>query len=84
MFFDSLIRSGFRRSDNPWTLEGAINYNSTDGLTFSSPSVRARYFIKENIAIGADLSVGFNNGSEFFWENADGTGALGSIYPRII
>ena len=82
VFSTTLFAQDSEGSDNPWTLEGAINYNSTDGLTFSSPSVRARYFVKDNIAVRADLSFGFNSGSEFFYENADGTGGMGSIYQE--
>ena len=35
---------------NPFSLEGNINYNAVDGITFTSPSVRLRYFIKDNMA----------------------------------
>ncbi len=65
--------------ENPWTLEGAINYNSTDGLVFSSPSVRARYFVMDNIAIRADLGLGMDSQTDDFYENMDGSGGKGSI-----
>ncbi|MDG1841539.1 MAG: TonB-dependent receptor, partial [Crocinitomicaceae bacterium] len=79
VFSTTLFAQDSEGSDNPWTLEGAINYNSTDGLTFNSPSVRARYFVKDNIAIRADLSLAFDDQLNLYYENMDGSGAYGSI-----
>ncbi len=48
-------------ADNPFSLEGIVNYNGTDGLNWSAPSLRMRYFVKDNIA--ARLTVDFGTGA---------------------
>ena len=42
--------------DNPFSLEGVMNINS--GVQWMAPSIRARYFVSENIAIRAELGLG--------------------------
>ena len=42
--------------DNPFSLEGVMNINS--GVQWMAPSIRARYFATENIAIRAELGLG--------------------------
>jgi len=44
--------------DNPWSLEGVINYNSTSGIDWQAPTIRARYFVNENIAARVQLGLG--------------------------
>lgn len=44
--------------DNPWSLEGAVAFGGASGVTWTAPTVRARYFVKENIAIRASLGLG--------------------------
>ena len=48
-------------SDNPFSLEGAINA-SKDGVAWSAPSARLRYFFKDNMALR--VSVGMNVSTE--------------------
>ena len=48
-------------TDNPWTLEGVVNYTSADGLDWQAPSVRARYFFKDNMA--GRLNLGYSSTS---------------------
>jgi opacity protein-like surface antigen len=48
-------------TDNPWTLEGVVNYTSADGLDWQAPSVRARYFFKDNMA--GRLNLGYASAS---------------------
>ena len=48
-------------TDNPWTLEGSVNYTSADGLDWQAPNVRARYFFKDNMA--GRLTLGYNSSS---------------------
>jgi opacity protein-like surface antigen len=48
-------------ADNPFSLEGIVNYNGNDGLNWSAPSLRMRYFVKDNIA--ARLTVDFGSGA---------------------
>ena len=37
-------------SDNPFSLEGAVNFTTNDGFNFEAPNVRMRYFFKDNMA----------------------------------
>jgi outer membrane protein W len=37
-------------TDNPFTLEGAVNFTTNDGFDFQAPNVRMRYFLKDNMA----------------------------------
>ena len=46
-------------TDNPWTLEGVINYSADGGMDWQAPNVRARYFLKENMA--GRLTLGYSN-----------------------
>lgn len=45
-------------SESPFSLEGAINLNTGNGLSWQSPSIRARYFATDNIAIRASIGLG--------------------------
>jgi opacity protein-like surface antigen len=70
--------------DNPWSLEGAVAFGGASGVTWTAPTVRARYFVKENIAIRASLGLGDGLGtprseSYAFYENADGSGDAGTL-----
>jgi outer membrane protein W len=70
--------------DNPWSLEGAVAFGGTSGVTWTAPTVRARYFVKENIAIRASLGLGDGLGTPrsenyTFTENPDGTGEIGTF-----
>ena len=47
--------------DNPFSLEGVMNINS--GVQWMAPSIRARYFASENIAIRAELGLGDGMGT---------------------
>jgi len=49
-------------TDNPWTLEGVINYSADGGMDWQAPSVRARYFFKDNMA--GRLNLGYASASE--------------------
>ena len=63
--------------DNPWSLEGAINYSGAGGIDWSAPTIRARYFVNENIAIRAQLGLGDGLGtamSEKYTFNAPAPG----------
>ena len=44
--------------DNPWSLEGGINYSGTGGIDWTAPTIRARYFVNENIAARVQLGLG--------------------------
>lgn len=49
---------------NPFSLEGNMNYSSELGLSFTAPSVRARYFFKDNMA--GRLQYAMNTDAEMF------------------
>lgn len=70
--------------DNPWSLEGSINYNATTGLNFAAPTVRARYFVNDNIAARVQLGFGDGLGTAMkevhnTYQNADGSGNAGTM-----
>lgn len=69
-------------TDNPFSLEGSMSLNN--GLSWQAPTVRARYFVNDNIAVRASVGLGDGLGtamseSHSFYENADGTGAVGTL-----
>jgi len=47
---------------NPFSLEGYMNYTSEYGLSFIAPSIRLRYFFKDNMA--GRLQYGMNTSAE--------------------
>jgi hypothetical protein len=46
---------------NPFSIEGQLSLNSTS-MTFNAPSLRARYFLKDDFAVR--VSIGLQNSSE--------------------
>ena|SRR6218665_627070 len=65
-------------ADAPISIEGQLGYNAST-FTFNAPSVRARYFVADNIAVR--LSLGINNASttDNYYENEqDNSGAAGT------
>lgn len=44
--------------DNPWSLEGVINYSAAGGIMWNAPKIRARYFVNDNIAARVQLGLG--------------------------
>ncbi|HLW29248.1 MAG TPA: hypothetical protein VKX29_00175 [Brumimicrobium sp.] len=70
--------------DNPWSLEGIINYSGTGGVDWKAPTIRARYFVNDNIAARVQLGLGDGLGTPMkevstFYENVDGSGAEGTL-----
>lgn len=70
--------------DNPWSLEGVINYSAAGGIMWDAPKIRARYFVNDNIAARVQLGLGDGLGtprseSYVFNENTDGTGNTGTL-----
>ncbi len=70
--------------DNPWSLEGVLMYSNPGGISWSAPTIRARYFVNENIAGRVQLGIGDGMGtprseSYTYYENADGTGESGTL-----
>mgnify|MGYP000046981037 FL=1 len=62
-----LVISGSLMAQKPasdashFSLEGLINYNANDGMNWTAPSLRMRYFVNDNIA--ARVQFGFGDGS---------------------
>lgn len=65
-------------SDVKYSLEGNINYDATNGISWTAPNIRARYFVNENIAARVQLGMGSSNSKSLVYENADGSGGTGS------
>jgi hypothetical protein len=61
---------------NPFSIEGQLSLNSTS-MTFNAPSIRARYFLKDDFAVRA--SIGLQNSSEknFYYELPNNEGQSG-------
>ncbi|MEN9700353.1 MAG: hypothetical protein RLZZ301_1551 [Bacteroidota bacterium] len=47
--------------DAKWSLEGLANLNTTDGMSWSAPTLRLRYFATDNIA--GRFQLGFGDGT---------------------
>ena len=41
--------------DSNYSLEGMINYDNTNGVSWNAPNLRMRYFINDNIAARVTL-----------------------------
>lgn len=69
----------------PWSIETLINGGfggHTNGITWNTPSLRARYFVNDNWAARIQLGIGDGSGqsmkeANYFYENPDGTGGEG-------
>ncbi len=61
-------------SDSKYSLEGMINYNSVNGVSWNAPNLRARYFVNDKIAGRLTLGLGASNETTNFYENS-GTGS---------
>lgn len=82
----ALVGSSFGQKatlDNPFSLEGVLNYSGANGIAWQAPTIRARYFVNENIA--GRLQIGLGDGlgtpmseSYSFAQNPDGTGEIGT------
>ena len=69
--------------ESKYSLEGNLNYSAAGGIQWTAPSIRARYFVNDNIA--GRLQLGLGDGTNTprsekynYSENADGTGAVGT------
>jgi opacity protein-like surface antigen len=74
--------------DARYSLEGLANLNTSNGMNFTAPSLRLRYFVNDNIAARVQFGFGGDGSSVAntpstesytFYENADGTGATGTV-----
>lgn len=65
--------------ESNYSLEGMINYDNTNGIQWNAPELRVRYFVNDNIAARVQLGLAMGSTSDNFYENADGTGAVGTM-----
>ncbi|RYM34624.1 hypothetical protein ERX46_04420 [Brumimicrobium glaciale] len=68
----------------PFSIETTLTENFGNGITWTTPALRGRYFVNENIGVRLQISLGDNLGSAMntttrFSENADGTGEEGTL-----
>lgn len=71
--------------DAPMSLEGQLNIYGADGLNidWTAPSIRYRYFVKENIAARVTLSIMSDKTTEnFFEDEAANSGASGEYITK--
>lgn len=63
--------------DSNYSLEGMINYDNTNGVSWNAPNLRARYFVNDNIA--ARVTLGISSSSEtmnVYEAGGNGTGTI--------
>ncbi len=74
--------------DAPFSLEGLANLNTSNGISWTAPSLRLRYFMNDNLAgriqfgFGGDgtTDLGLPSKEQIFVnEEADNTGSVGSV-----
>lgn len=64
-------------ADVPFSLEGQLGWNAST-LSFDAPSIRFRYFLQDNLAVRATLTVDNDKTVDNFFENEqDNSGAAG-------
>ncbi len=93
IFVGALTLSGTMFAQKPasddahYSLEGLANLNTTNGMSWTAPSLRLRYFVNENIAAriqygfggdGSSVATTPSTESHTYHENPDGTGATGT------
>ncbi len=67
-------------SDSKYSLEGMINYDFENGVSWNAPNLRARYFVNDNIAARLTLGLSNSNLTSNYYE-IDGTGS-GSVVVK--
>jgi outer membrane protein W len=60
-------------SDAKYSLEGNINYDATNGFSWTAPNLRARYFINDNIAARVQLGLGSSSEKSLYYAANDST-----------
>jgi opacity protein-like surface antigen len=65
-------------TDNPYSLEGAVNFTGSEGMTWKAPDVRLRYFFKDNLA--ARVTLGYISTSEEDFDVSASSIGLGVEY----
>ena len=69
-------------ADVPFSLEGQLGWNAST-LSFQAPSLRFRYFLQDNLAIRATISVDNEKTVDNYFENEqDNAGATGEYTTK--
>jgi outer membrane protein W len=68
-------------SDSKYSLEGMINYDLQNGVSWNAPNLRARYFVNDNIAARVTLGLGATDTTMNVYEATPGTG-MGAIKDK--
>jgi len=62
--------------DAKYSLEGNINYDAANGISWTAPNLRMRYFVNDNIAARVQLALGSTSDKTNVYEaGGDGTGS---------
>ena len=63
--------------DAKFSLEGMINYDNNNGISWNAPNLRARYFVNDNIATRITLGLSAEGQSFNVYEfDGSGTGTV--------
>jgi opacity protein-like surface antigen len=74
--------------DAKYSLEGLANLNTSNGMSWTAPSLRFRYFVNDNLAARLQFGFGGDGSTDlglpssqqiFVNEEADNTGSVGSV-----
>jgi len=68
-------------ADAPFSIEGQLGYNAAT-FSFNAPSVRARYFVADNIAVRLSLAINNYSTSDIAYENPDFSGGTGTYETK--
>ncbi len=68
-------------ADAPISIEGQLGYNAST-FSFNAPSVRARYFVADNIAVRLSLAINNTSTSDIAYENPDFSGGTGTYESK--
>jgi len=62
--------------DSKYSLEGNINYDAANGISWTAPNLRMRYFVNDNIAARVQLALGSTSDKTNYYEvGGNGTGS---------
>ncbi len=73
-FSGSMFAQKPASSDSKYSLEGMINYDLLNGVSWNAPNLRARYFVNDNFAARVTLGIGASDTTNNVYEATPGTG----------
>jgi outer membrane protein W len=81
----SVSTNGFSQKPinlNPFSIEGMLSFNSLS-TSFSAPGIKARYFLKDDLALRSTVSLMSSSEKLFHYELANNTGLEGYELNKI-